>query len=86
VGGENRLKAERAWFLTDEVRRAKPETEPLLTRWGKSCVFSESTGLSMLNTYSPSDFVGFPSMNDSGRLNPQGRFSNFRAFQPSNPH
>jgi len=24
------LKAERAWFLTGEVRRAKPETEPLL--------------------------------------------------------
>jgi len=40
VGGENRLKAERAWFLTEEVRRAKPETEQLLTRWGKSCVFS----------------------------------------------
>jgi len=48
VGGENRLKAERAWFLTEEVRRAKPETEQLLTRWGKSCVFSESTGLSFL--------------------------------------
>jgi len=29
--GENRLKAERAWFLTEEVRRVKPETEPLLT-------------------------------------------------------
>ncbi|NQT79301.1 MAG: hypothetical protein HQ555_02770 [Candidatus Aminicenantes bacterium] len=28
--------------------RAKPETEQLLTRWGKSCVFSESTGLSFL--------------------------------------
>jgi hypothetical protein len=28
--GENRLKAELAWFLTEEVRRAKPETEPLL--------------------------------------------------------
>jgi len=28
--GENRLKAERARFLTEEVRRAKPETEPLL--------------------------------------------------------
>ena len=30
-GWENRLKAERAWFLTDEVRRAKPETEQLLS-------------------------------------------------------
>jgi len=46
------LKAERAWFLTDEVRRAEPETEQLLTRWGKSCVFSESTGLSFLNLMS----------------------------------
>jgi len=52
------LKAERAWFLTEEVRRAKPETEPLLTRWGKSGVFSESTDLSFLKQSSgptPSD-------------------------------
>ncbi|MDH5466903.1 MAG: hypothetical protein OEY25_05750 [Candidatus Aminicenantes bacterium] len=42
------MKAERARFLIEEVRRAKPETEQLLTRWGKSCVFSESTGLSFL--------------------------------------
>jgi hypothetical protein len=42
------LKAERAWFLTEKVRRAEPETEPLLTRWGKSGVFSESTVLSFL--------------------------------------
>jgi len=34
------LKAERAWFLDQRERRAKPETEPLLTRWGKSGVFS----------------------------------------------
>ncbi|NQT79785.1 MAG: hypothetical protein HQ555_05275 [Candidatus Aminicenantes bacterium] len=27
--------------------RVKPETEQLLTRWGKSCVFYESTGLSL---------------------------------------
>ena len=47
--GENRLKAERAWFLTEEVRRAKPETELLLTRWGKSSVFSDSTVLSFSN-------------------------------------
>jgi hypothetical protein len=32
--GENRLKAERAWFLTEEVRRAEPETEPLLPDLG----------------------------------------------------
>jgi len=38
--GENRLKAERAWFLTEEVRRAEPETELLLPRWGKRGVFS----------------------------------------------
>jgi hypothetical protein len=37
---ENRLKAERAWFLDRRERRAKPETEPLLTRWVKSGVFS----------------------------------------------
>jgi hypothetical protein len=30
MGEKNRLKAERAWFLTEEVRRAEPETEPLL--------------------------------------------------------
>jgi hypothetical protein len=37
---ENRLKAERARFLDRRERRAKPETEPLLTRWGKSGGFS----------------------------------------------
>ena len=37
---ENRLKAERARFLDRRERRAKPETEPLLTRWVKSGVFS----------------------------------------------
>jgi len=42
---ENRLKAERAWFLDRRERRAKPETEPLLARWDKSGVFSShSTG------------------------------------------
>ncbi|NQT79351.1 MAG: hypothetical protein HQ555_03020, partial [Candidatus Aminicenantes bacterium] len=40
--------AKRAWFLSMMERGAKPETEQLLTRWGKSCVFSESTGLSFL--------------------------------------
>jgi hypothetical protein len=51
------LKAERVWFLTEEVRRAKPETEPLLTRWGKSGVFSESTNLSFLKQFDrPSGF------------------------------
>ncbi|MGB2762805.1 MAG: hypothetical protein WBC20_00180 [Candidatus Aminicenantaceae bacterium] len=47
MGEKNRLKAKRAWFLSGMERRAKPETEQLLTRWGKSCVFSESTGLSL---------------------------------------
>jgi hypothetical protein len=37
---ENRLKAERAWFLDRRERRAKPETERDLTRWGKARVFS----------------------------------------------
>jgi hypothetical protein len=41
-------KAERAWFLDRRKRRAKPGIEPLLTRWGKSGVFSESTALSFL--------------------------------------
>ena len=33
-------KAERAWFLDRRERRAKPETEALLPRWGKSGVLS----------------------------------------------
>jgi hypothetical protein len=37
---ENRLKAERARFLDRRSRRAKPETEPLLPRWGKNGVLS----------------------------------------------
>jgi len=39
---KNRLKAKRAWFLSEEERRAKPEIEQLLPRWGKSCVFLNS--------------------------------------------
>jgi len=46
VGEKNRLKAKRAGFLSESERRVKPETEQLLTRWGKSCVFSEPTDLS----------------------------------------
>jgi hypothetical protein len=38
---KNRLKAERARFFERRERRAKPETEQLLPRWGKSCVFSK---------------------------------------------
>jgi len=34
-------KAERAWFLDRRERRAKPETEQALPRWGKACVFSK---------------------------------------------
>jgi hypothetical protein len=37
---ENRLKAERAWLLDRRARRARPETEQALPRWGKACVFS----------------------------------------------
>jgi hypothetical protein len=33
------MKAERAWFLSKRERRAKPETEHFLPRWGKRCVF-----------------------------------------------
>jgi hypothetical protein len=39
LGGKNRLKVERARFLHKRQRRAKPETEPLLPRWGKRGVF-----------------------------------------------
>jgi hypothetical protein len=39
LGEKNRLKAERAWFLSQRERRAKPETEHFLPRWGKKCVF-----------------------------------------------
>ena len=39
MGGKNRLKAERARFLSKRERRVKPETEPLSPRWGKRCVF-----------------------------------------------
>jgi hypothetical protein len=79
--GENRLKAERAWFLTEEVRRAKPETEPLLTRWGKSGVFSESTVLSFSNILG-GRFHRLPSVDSSRRLNLQGRFFHSRVFYP----
>jgi len=41
LGGEKTVwKAERARFLKRSERRAKPGIEPLLTRWGKSGVFS----------------------------------------------
>jgi len=76
---ENRLKAERAWFLTEEVRRAEPETEPLLTRWGKSCVFSGSTVLSFSNILG-GRFHRLPSVDGSQRLNLQGRFFHSRVF------
>ena len=79
--GENRLKAERAWFLTEEVRRAKPETELLLTRWGKSSVFSESTVLSFSNILG-GRFHRLPSVNGSRRLNLQGRFFHSCVFYP----
>jgi len=44
------LKAERAWFFSEEERRAKPETEHLLPRWGKSCVFLNSLARASLQT------------------------------------
>jgi len=44
------LKAERAWFLSEEERRAKPGTEQLLPRWGKSCVFLNSLARASLQT------------------------------------
>jgi len=50
---ENRLKAERAWFLDRRSRRAKPETEPLLTRWVKSGVFSNHSAGDFLDSPYP---------------------------------
>jgi hypothetical protein len=82
-GGENRLKAERAWFLTGEVRRAKPETEPLLTRWGKSGVFSESTVLSFSNILG-GRIHRLPSRDDSRRLNLQVCSFHSRIFYSKN--
>jgi hypothetical protein len=79
VGEKNRLKAERARFLSWRERRAKPETEQLLTRWGKSCVFSEPTGLSFSNILG-GRFHRLPSMDEEGRLNLQGRFFHYRVF------
>jgi len=38
---ENRLMAERAWFLSVLERRARPETDLALTRWRKDSVFSK---------------------------------------------
>jgi len=49
---ENRLKAERAWFLDRRERRAKPETEPLLARWGKSGVFSSHSAGAIQTVFS----------------------------------
>ena len=47
---KNRLKAERAWFLSEEGRRARPETKQLLPRWGKSCAFLNSLARAFLQT------------------------------------
>jgi hypothetical protein len=48
MGEKNRLKAERARFLHERQRRAKPETEPLFPRWGKRGVFFKPISLSIL--------------------------------------
>jgi hypothetical protein len=47
MGERNRLKAELARFLSRRERRAKPETEQVFTRWGKTCVFFESKSRSI---------------------------------------
>jgi hypothetical protein len=39
VGKKTVSKAERAWFLSRRERRAKPESELALPRWGKASVF-----------------------------------------------
>jgi hypothetical protein len=53
---ESRLKAERAWFLDRRERRAKPETEQLLPRWGKSCVLSIRSAGAIQTVFSPFSF------------------------------
>ncbi len=45
-------KARRAWFLDRRERRAKPGTEPLLHRWGKSGVLSNHTALAYHTVFS----------------------------------
>jgi len=45
-------KAERAWFLDLRERRAKPETEPLLPRWGKSGVLSNHSARAVQTVFS----------------------------------
>jgi hypothetical protein len=48
------LKVERAWFLSKQERRAKPETEHFLPRWGKRCVLlnQKAGAYGFLNTQS----------------------------------
>ncbi|MBL7084085.1 MAG: hypothetical protein ISS41_10745 [Candidatus Aminicenantes bacterium] len=75
---KNRLKAKRAWFLSGMERRAKPEIEQLLSRWDKSCVFSESTGLSLYILATRLCRVSLKS--DSGRLNLQSRIIHPQIF------
>jgi hypothetical protein len=55
--GERRLKAERAWFLDRRERRAKPETEPLLTRWGKSGVLSIHSAVAIHTVFSTPSLI-----------------------------
>jgi hypothetical protein len=53
------LKAERAWFLDRRERRAKPETESLLTRWGKSDVFSSYSAEAVQTVFSTPSLILF---------------------------
>jgi len=45
-------KAERARFLSRRERRAKPETEQLLPRWGKSGVLSNHSAFAFHTVFS----------------------------------
>jgi len=57
-GLKSRLKAEQARFLSGVERRAKPETEHLLPRWGKRCVFlNPLAGASFHTVFSPLNLI-----------------------------
>jgi hypothetical protein len=83
VGGENRLKTEQARFLTDKVRRAKPETEPLLTDlWpsSRTQISESSKGVCFLGRR-----AGFSIPPDKGRQGVSMKLSSRRKGEVSSP-
>jgi len=60
LSGEKTVwKAERAWLLDRRERRAKPEIEPLLTRWGKSGVFLNHSAAAFHTVFSTPSLILF---------------------------